>query len=130
MKETLLVISPTGGPRPVGPYSPALVSLDLVFVSGQVGRDPSTDQLVDGTIKEQTCQTLRNMEVLLRDAGCDFADVVKTTAFLARGDYFQAFNEVYAEFFRKPYPARSTIVCAFVNPDILVEIEAIARCSN
>ena len=130
MKETPLAVSPKGGPKPVGPYSPALVSLDLVFVSGQVGRDPSTGQLVDGTIEEQTDQTLRNIGVLLRSAGCEFTDVVKTTAFLARGEYFKAFNEVYAKFFHEPYPARSTIVCAFVNSEVLVEVEVIARRSN
>jgi len=121
-------VAPRNGPRPVGPYSPAIVSGDLVFVSGQVGRDPSTGGLVGDTIEAQTRQALQNIVVLLREAGCDVGDVVKATAFIARAEYFEGFNRIYREFFREPFPARSTVVTAFVSEECLVEIEVIARC--
>ena len=126
MSEDRRAIFPEGGPPPGGPYSPAILSGGFVFVAGQVGRHPATGQLREG-IEAQTRQTLENIGALLRAAGCDFADVVKTTAYLTQPDFFQPFNAVYQEFFPEPRPARSTVVCALVRLELLVEVDVIAR---
>jgi 2-iminobutanoate/2-iminopropanoate deaminase len=127
VSERAQPVMPENGPKPVGPYSPGLVSGDLVFVSGQVGRESSTGQMAGHTIEVQARQALENVGVVLRAAGCDYEDVVKSTAFLASGGYFHRFNEIYSEFFSEPYPARSTVVCGFVTKEVLVEVEVIAR---
>jgi 2-iminobutanoate/2-iminopropanoate deaminase len=119
-------IHPSGAPRPLGPYSPAIAVDGLLFCSGQGPLDPATGQLVEGGIVEQTDRTLRNLGALLEAAGLDFGDVVKTTCFLRDMDDFGAFNEVYARFFPEPYPARTTVQAARLPLDIAVEIEAVA----
>lgn len=119
-------IHPSGAPRPLGPYSPAIAVDGLLFCSGQGPLDPATGQLVEGGIVEQTDRTLRNLGALLEAAGLGFGDVVKTTCFLRDMDDFGAFNEVYARFFPEPYPARTTVQAARLPLDIAVEIEAVA----
>src|SRR5262245_8076114 len=101
-------IHPANGPKPAGPYTPVIVSGGFAFVSGRAGLDPSTGKLADGDIQEQTRQTLRNIGMLLEAAGCSFADVVKTQAYITQPEYFQPYNEVYREFFPELYPARTT----------------------
>ena len=130
MTEDRRTIFPEGGPKPGGPYSPAMVSGGFVFVAGQVGREPATGQLAGDTIEAQTRQTLENIGTLLRAAGCDFDDVVKTTAYITRPEFFQLFNEIYKQFFPEPRPARSTVVCALVDTALLVEVDVIARLPN
>jgi 2-iminobutanoate/2-iminopropanoate deaminase len=120
------VIESSAAPRPIGPYSQAIVLGDLVFCSGQGPMDPETEQLVQGGIAEQTERTLRNIGALLEAAGVGFGDVVKTTCYLRDMDDFRAFNEVYGRFFSPPYPARTTIQAARLPLDIAVEIEVIA----
>lgn len=119
-------IFPAGHPKPGSPYSPAIVSGDFVFVAGQVGVDPATGQTASG-FEAQARQTLNNLRTVLNAAGCDFGDVVKTTAFLTQTEFFAAFNTIYREFFTEPFPARSTIICQLVSADLLVEVEAVAR---
>jgi 2-iminobutanoate/2-iminopropanoate deaminase len=119
-------IHPSGAPRPVGPYSPAVAIDGLLFCSGQGPLDPATGQVVGGGIAEQTEQTLRNLGALLEGAGLGYGDVVKTTCFLRDMDDFSAFNEVYARFFPEPFPARTTVQAARLPLDIAVEIEAVA----
>jgi 2-iminobutanoate/2-iminopropanoate deaminase len=116
--------SAEGAPA-VGPYSAALEAGGFVFVSGQIALDPS-GRIVGPTPKEQTRKALENMTVTLREAGLTLDDVVKTTIFLKDMDDFGAVNEVYAEFFSEPYPARSTVEVARLPKDLRVEIEAIA----
>ena len=106
------------------PYSRAYRAGDLVFLSGQVALDEA-GQVVKGGIERQTRQVLRNIEVVLADAGCSLADVVKTTVWLEDVGDFGAFNKVYAEFFPAEAPARST-VRADLMVDAKVEIEVIA----
>ncbi len=106
------------------PYSRAYRAGDLVFLSGQVALD-ETGQVVKGGIERQTRQVLRNIEVVLADAGCSLADVIKTTVWLDDVGDFGAFNKVYAEFFPAEAPARST-VRADLMVDAKVEIEVIA----
>ena len=98
----------------------------MVFASGQVPIDPATDQFVEGGIKEQTRQSLTNARNILREAGTDLTHVVKTTVFLSDMDNFAAMNEVYAEFFQQPYPARSAVAVKTLPKGALVEIECIA----
>ena len=116
---------PEGLPPPVPPYSPVVVSGDLVFVSGQVALD-ETGTLVDGGIEPQVERVLDNLERCLAAAGCTLDDVLKVTAFLSDLGDFPAFNGVYARTFAAPYPARSTVGVRLAE-GLLVEIEAVAR---
>lgn len=113
-------------PKALGPYSQAIEAGGMVFASGQVPIDPATDQFVEGGIKEQTRQSLTNAQNILREAGTDLHNVVKTTVFLSDMDNFAAMNEVYAEFFQQPYPARSAVAVKTLPKGALVEIECIA----
>ena len=113
-------------PKALGPYSQAIEAGGMVFASGQVPIDPATDQFVEGGIKEQTRQSLINAHNILREAGTDLHHVVKTTVFLSDMDNFAAMNEVYAEFFQQPYPARSAVAVKTLPKGALVEIECIA----
>lgn len=116
---------PEGVAPPSAPYTPVLVSGDLVFVSGQVALD-AEGRVVAGGIEEQTGQALDNLERCLAAADCRLDDVVKVTAFLADLADFEAFNRVYSERFALPYPARSTVGVRLAG-GLLVEIEAVAR---
>lgn len=113
-------------PKALGPYSQAIEAGGMVFASGQVPIDPATDLFVEGGIKEQTRQSLTNARNILREAGTDLTHVVKTTVFLSDMDNFAAMNEVYAEFFQQPYPARSAVAVKTLPKGALVEIECIA----
>jgi len=116
--------SPEGAPA-VGPYSPAVGVGDLVFLSGQIPLD-SDGKIVGFTPKDQAHKALDNMRVTLEAAGLSLASVVKTTIFLHDMDDFSAVNEVYAEYFSEPYPARSTVQVARLPKDVRLEIEAVA----
>ena len=98
-----------------------------MFASGQVPIDPSTGNFVEGGIKEQTRQVLTNATHVLAEAGIDLSHVVKTTVFLSDMDNFAPMNEVYAEFFKEPYPARSAVAVRTLPKGALVEIEVIAE---
>lgn len=113
-------------PKALGPYSQAIEAGGMVFASGQVPIDPATDQFVSGGIKEQTRQSLTNARSILQQAGTDLSHVVKTTVFLADMADFVAMNEVYAEFFSQPYPARSAVAVKQLPKGALVEVECIA----
>jgi len=113
-------------PKPVGPYSAALRAGQLLFVSGQVPLDPATGRMVEGDIRVHTRRVLENVRALLDAAGLSFAQVVRTTVFLADMNDFQAMNEVYATFFSEPYPARSTVQAARLPRDARIEIDVIA----
>ena len=122
---TRSAVSTTSAPPAAGPYSQAITTGDLVFCAGQLGADPATNQLAEG-VQAQTEQVMRNLQAVLDAAGCTFADVVKTTCFLADINDFAAFNEVYVRFISDPAPARSTFQVAALPRGGLVEIEAIA----
>lgn len=114
-------------PAAIGPYSQAIAAGDTVYVSGQLPVDPSTGEFAGSTIAEQTRQSLTNIKNILAEAGFGMKDVVKTTVLLANIADFAAMNEVYAEFFEEPYPARAAFQVAAVPKGALVEIEAIAH---
>jgi 2-iminobutanoate/2-iminopropanoate deaminase len=114
-------------PSPIGPYSQAiLVDERFVYTAGQIPLDPATGQIVDGDIKAQTRQALRNVEQILVAAGSSMKSVIKTTVFLKDMSEFAAMNEVYADFFSASAPARSTVEVARLPRDVRVEIEAVA----
>ena len=120
-------ISTTNAPAAIGPYSQAIKVGELVFVSGQFPIDPATGAFAEGGIKELTRQSLTNMKAILEEAGTSMANVVKTTVFLADMNDFAAMNEVYAEFFAAPFPARSAVAVKTLPKGALVEIECIAQ---
>jgi 2-iminobutanoate/2-iminopropanoate deaminase len=120
------VLNPPTGAPPIGPYSPALGVGNLLFLSGQIPLDPATGQVVEGDVRAQTRQVLKNMGELLTAGGAGFVNVVRTTIFLADMNDFAAVNEVYASFFAPPYPARATVQVARLPRDVRVEIDAIA----
>jgi len=119
-------ISSNDAPKAIGPYSPAVRAGQLLFVSGQVALDPATGQMVDGGIAEQTRRVLDNLGALLTAGGRTFADVVRTTIFLADMNDFAAVNEIYGQYFKEPYPARATVQVARLPKDARVEIDVIA----
>jgi 2-iminobutanoate/2-iminopropanoate deaminase len=123
---TRQAITTTGAPGAVGPYSQAIGIGDLVFCSGQIGLDPATGNLVEGGIEAQTERVLRNLTAVLDAAGLGFADVVKTTIFLADIDDFATVNGIYGTYMPDPPPARSTFAVAALPKGAIVEIEAIA----
>jgi 2-iminobutanoate/2-iminopropanoate deaminase len=122
-----IVIRTEDAPSPFqgAPYSQAIKTGDLVFVSGQLGLKPGDTQ-ISGTIQEQTEQIFRNLKAILKAAGSSFDQIVKTTVFLVNLSDFQAMNEVYAEHVGENLPARSTVGIAALASGALVEIEAIA----
>jgi len=119
-------ISSSGAPKAIGPYSPAIRAGQLLFVSGQVPLDPATGQMIEGDITAQTRRVLDNIGALLTAGGRSFADVVRTTIFLADMNDFAAVNDVYGQYFSEPYPARATVQVARLPKDARVEIDVIA----
>ncbi len=120
-------IKTSNAPEAIGPYSQAVDSgTGLVFLSGQLPIDPATGAFPEGGVKEQTRQSLLNVAAILREAGLGLGNVVKTTVFLSDMGDFAAMNEVYAEFFSAPFPARSAVAVKALPKGALVEIECIA----
>lgn len=120
------VINTKSAPSAIGPYSQAIQVGNLVYTSGQIPIDPSTGSFVEGGIKEQTRQSLSNVQAILKEAGLTMNDVIKTTVFLTDMNDFAEMNSVYAEFFSNPYPARSAVAVKTLPKGALVEIEVIA----
>lgn len=114
-------------PQAIGPYSQAIISGDLVYTAGQIAIDPSTKEVVEGGVAEQTERVMHNLRAILEAAGSSLGSVVKTTVFLSDMGDFAAMNEVYARHFGNHKPARSTVQAARLPKDVMVEIEAIAR---
>ena len=120
------IISTPQAPAAIGPYSQAVQVGNLVYTSGQIPIDPATGVFAEGGIKEQTRQSLLNVKAILEEAGLTMSNVVKTTVFLADMGDFADMNEVYAEFFAEPYPARSAVAVKALPKGALVEIEVVA----
>ena len=113
-------------PKAIGPYSQAIQVGNLVYTSGQLPINPTTGAFPEGGIKEQTRQSLSNIQAILEEAGLTMSNVVKTTVFLADMNDFADMNAVYAEFFTQPYPARSAVAVKTLPKNALVEIEVVA----
>jgi 2-iminobutanoate/2-iminopropanoate deaminase len=120
-------IETSRAPKPIGPYSQAIVEGDFIFVAGQGCTNPATGQLEKGDVKQEARRTLENMKAILEAAGSSLEKVVKCNVYLADINDFAAMNEVYAGVFKAPYPARTTIQAGALPGGIKVEIECIAR---
>ncbi len=113
-------------PKAIGPYSQAIQVGNLIYTSGQLPINPTTGAFPEGGIKEQTRQSLSNIQAILEEAGLTMSNVVKTTVFLADMNDFADMNTIYAEFFTQPYPARSAVAVKTLPKNALVEIEVVA----
>ena len=123
MKEA---VSSPDAPKAIGPYSQAIRAGQLLFLSGQIALDPTTGQIVDGGVAAQTRRVMENLGGVLSAAGLSFADVVRTTIYLADMNDFAAVNEAYGGYFTAPAPARATVQVARLPRDARVEIDAVA----
>ena len=123
------IINTVNAPAPIGPYSQAVKTGDLLFVSGQIAIDPKTNNLIEGSIMEETKQVMKNLEAILEEAKISFEHIVKTTIFLSDMSLFAEVNEVYGSFFNKTYPARETLAVKGLPKNVHVEISVIATCS-
>jgi 2-iminobutanoate/2-iminopropanoate deaminase len=119
------VIQTDKAPAAIGPYSQALIHGNMLYASGQIPINPANGQIVEGDIKLQALQVMKNINAILQAAGISFGNVIKTTCFLKNMDDFAAFNEVYAEYFTGK-PARSCVAVAKLPKDVLCEVEIIA----
>jgi 2-iminobutanoate/2-iminopropanoate deaminase len=122
-------ITTPNAPAAIGPYAQAVISGDLVFCSGQIPLCPVSGTVVEGGIREQTEQVMRNIAAVLEAAGSGLEKAVKTTCFLAAMDDFAVFNEVYATYFTGK-PARSTVAAAGLPRGVRVEVEVIAQITS
>lgn len=113
-------------PAALGPYSQAIITNGMLYASGQIAIDPETNTVVSGGIEAQTKRVLANIEAVLTAANLTPANVVKTTVFLKNMGDFATVNELYGQFFVKPFPARSCVAVAQLPKDVLIEIEIIA----
>ncbi len=120
------VISTKDAPQAIGPYSQAIKANGIVFISGQIAIDPAVGQVINGDVAAQTERVLKNLSNILRAAGSGLEKVVRTTVFLKSMNDFATMNEVYARFFTRMPPARSTVEVARLPKDVLVEIDVIA----
>src|SRR3954452_24227997 len=120
------VINTGKAPAPIGPYNQAIISNNLIFISGQIALNAETDEIVTGDIAAETHQVMRNLHEILEEAGINFNQVVKTTIFLSDMSLFAAVNEVYGSYFSADYPARETIAVKGLPKNVNVEISMIA----
>lgn len=120
------IITSKKSPAPIGPYSPAVLAGNMLFVSGQVGKNPATGELMLSDIKTETKQVMENLEGILTDAGMGFSNIVKTTIFLTDMNDFASVNEVYGSFFTGDFPARETVQVSKLPLNVNVEISVIA----
>jgi 2-iminobutanoate/2-iminopropanoate deaminase len=119
-------ISSADAPKAIGPYSQAIRAGNLLFLSGQIPLDPATGDIIQGDVTAQTERVLQNISAVLKAAGATFANVVRTTVFLADMNEFAAMNTVYGKYVVDPPPARSTVQVARLPKDVRVEIDVIA----
>ncbi|XP_013380531.1 2-iminobutanoate/2-iminopropanoate deaminase-like [Lingula anatina] len=121
------VVSTAAAPKAIGPYSQAVIAENTMYMSGQVGMDPATGELVEGGVLKETEQAFKNINAVLEAAGCSFNNIVKTTVFLADIKEYAAVNEVYAKYFSGSFPARSAFQVAALPKGARIEIECIAK---
>ena len=123
---TKQIIQTNSAPAPIGPYSQAIRTGNLLFVSGQVALKPGTNDLANTDIIEETHQVLKNLKAILAEAGMDFTNIVKTTIFLSDMELFSQVNEIYAKYFDGAFPARETVAVKGLPKNANVEISVIA----
>ena len=120
------IITSKNAPAPIGPYSHGVLIGNTLYVSGQVGKDPISGELILSDIKKETTRVMENVKGILTEAGMDFTHVVKTTIFLTNLDNFADVNEVYGSYFSGDYPARETVQVSRLPLNVNVEISVIA----
>lgn len=120
------IINCETAPQAIGPYSQAIKSGGMLYISGQIPMDPETGEVIDGGIKEQTKRSLDNLKEILEEAGYTLEDIVKTTVYLTNIDDFVEMNTVYAKYFHGTYPARVCVEVSRLPKDALIEIDLIA----
>jgi 2-iminobutanoate/2-iminopropanoate deaminase len=120
------IVNTSKAPLPIGPYSQAVKAGDLLFVSGQIPIDPATNNLVEGSIKDETHQVMKNLKAILDEVNITFEHIVKTTIFLSDMGLFAEVNEVYGSYFKGDYPARETVAVKGLPKNVNVEISVIA----
>lgn len=118
-------VNSTKAPAAIGPYSQAVIVNGLLYTSGQIPIDPASGQVVEGGVKEQTLQVMKNLQALLEEAGTSFENVFKTSCFLYNMEDFAVFNEIYSQYFISR-PARSCVAVKDLPKGVLVEVELIA----
>ncbi len=123
MKKT---VHTSDAPKAVGPYSQAVWAGPFLFCSGQIAIDPANDQVLTGPVETQVERVLKNVQALLRSQDLGFEHVVKSTIFLTDMADFAKVNDVYARFFKEPFPARSTVAVKALPKGVTVEIEVLA----
>ncbi len=126
MSKKQIVDTPKA-PSPIGPYSQAAVAGDLLFASGQLPLDPATGKMVEGDIQARAHQVFKNVQAIVEAGGATLDDAVKTTVFLTDMADFKAVNEVYAQYFTAPFPARSAVQVAALPLGADVEMEAVVK---
>jgi 2-iminobutanoate/2-iminopropanoate deaminase len=120
------VINTKKAPAPIGPYNQAIVSNNMIYISGQIPLHPETNELITGDTATETHQVMRNLQEILEEAGINFNHVVKSTIFLSDMSLFAAVNEVYGSYFSSDYPARETVAVKGLPKNVNVEISMIA----
>jgi 2-iminobutanoate/2-iminopropanoate deaminase len=120
------IINTPNAPAPIGPYNQAVMTGDMLFISGQVALVPGTGDLANADLTEETNQVMKNLKAILTEAGMDFSQVVKTTIFLSDMSLFGAVNEIYGSYFTSDYPARETVAVKGLPKNVNVEISMIA----
>lgn len=120
------IISTPNAPAAIGPYSQAVEINRTLYISGQIGIDPKTGKIVEGDIKDQTRQVMKNIEAILQAAGYSFVEVVKSTCLLSNMADFKAMNEIYGEFYFEHQPARAAFAVKDLPLGALIEIETVA----
>jgi 2-iminobutanoate/2-iminopropanoate deaminase len=120
------IINTPNAPAPIGPYNQAVMTGDMLFISGQVALVPGTGELVNADLTAETNQVMKNLQAILTEAGMDFSHVVKTTIFLSDMSLFAAVNEIYGSYFTSDYPARETVAVKGLPKNVNVEISMIA----
>ncbi len=120
------IINTPNAPAPIGPYNQAVMTGDMLFISGQVALIPGTGDLANADLTEETNQVMKNLKAILTEAGMDFSHVVKTTIFLSDMSLFAAVNEIYGSYFTSDYPARETVAVKGLPKNVNVEISMIA----
>lgn len=120
------IINTPNAPAPIGPYNQAVMTGDMLFISGQVALIPGTGDLANADLTEEAHQVMKNLKAILTEAGMDFSHVVKTTIFLSDMSLFWAVNEIYGSYFTSDYPARETVAVKGLPKNVNVEISMIA----
>ena len=120
------IINTPNAPAPIGPYNQAVMTGDMLFISGQVALVPGTGDLANADLTEETNQVMKNLQAILTEAGMEFSHVVKTTIFLSDMSLFTAVNEIYGSYFKTDYPARETVAVKGLPKNVNVEISMIA----